>query len=226
MHGMRPAAGDTLDGWLKEKTSTDSSSARASGDGERLADDAVACRSSGREPSERDFDATAPAARASLSALLRFEASVRDAAAEEPALRVALLSNRQLLRAKRHLGARPSDAEGALRRASAAALLAMKKHGVLVGHRRVEPELNGGAFELRQERRWEDQLAVARLLEDRARRAARRLTGVITAVVEVDVAVVAGLSGVLDAIPAASARRRRDLARLAWHAQITRCRHP
>ena len=71
------------------------------------------------------FDAVAPASRPPLLALLRYEKSVREAVGGEPTLRIARLSNRQLLRAKRHLASRPDDAEGALRRASAAALLAM-----------------------------------------------------------------------------------------------------
>ena len=71
------------------------------------------------------FDRVDAASRAPLLALLRYEKVMREAAVNEPTLSVARLSNRQLLRAKRHLAARPSDAEGALRRASAAALLAM-----------------------------------------------------------------------------------------------------
>ena len=71
------------------------------------------------------FDSVDAASRAPLLALLRYERAVREAAAGEPTLSAARLSNRQLLRARRHLAARADDAEGALRRASAAALLAM-----------------------------------------------------------------------------------------------------
>jgi hypothetical protein len=66
-----------------------------------------------------------PAAQPALTALLAYERAVRVASDSEPSLRVAQPSNRQLLRAARHLCARPTDTVGALRRASAAAMLAM-----------------------------------------------------------------------------------------------------
>ena len=65
------------------------------------------------------------AARPALETLLRYEGLVRAAAEGEPALRVAQPSNRQLLRASRHLIARPFDTSGALRRSLAAAMLAL-----------------------------------------------------------------------------------------------------
>ncbi len=64
-------------------------------------------------------------AQGAIKALLGYERAIRTAAVSEPSLKVAQPSNRQLLRAARHLSARPSDAIGALRRASAAAMLAM-----------------------------------------------------------------------------------------------------
>jgi hypothetical protein len=64
-------------------------------------------------------------AHAALTTLLRYDAAVSAASATEPSLSGARLTNRQLVRAAAFLAVRPADDEGALRRATHAALLAL-----------------------------------------------------------------------------------------------------
>ena len=65
------------------------------------------------------------AAQPALQALLSFEAAMRAAATQDPVLRSAQPSIRQLLRASEQIAARPSDATSVLVRAAAPLLLAM-----------------------------------------------------------------------------------------------------